>query len=265
MAGSPLATIAAPHTAATLDAFVTMECHAVDFISWWQQLVPGVPQPFLNQRLRHGDRCPGTGVELNEPVVKEHLRKPGYFDPPRSGTTASWGAAPAGRGRISMWTAFGSTSGQRIAKDARGLAGRHRVSHCRTGTMEAIRLPRRDHPVSVRHAGAAKFQIPKLRHLAECVCSPLAGWFTLSMTLCVNYHSYREWPPPSPLAPSPPAWRSLRPGVTRSPAPALSATAGARIPGRSRTSSIRPRAKAEARWLSPPAPLSQAPCSSNRG
>jgi len=37
MAGSPLATIAAVHTASTLDNFVAMECHAVDFISWWQE------------------------------------------------------------------------------------------------------------------------------------------------------------------------------------------------------------------------------------
>src|ERR1019366_5516653 len=174
---------------------------------------------------------------------------------------ASSDAAPAGRRPISTGPGLGATRGPRVTKEARGLDGHDRVSHCRTGTMEAIRLLRRDRPFSVRHAGAATFQIPKLRHLAECVCPPLAGWATLSVTLCVNYHSYREWPPPSPLAPSPSAWRSLRPGVTRSPAPALSATAGVRIPRRSRTSSIRPRGKAAARWLSPPAPLSPAPCS----
>ena len=59
MAGSPLATFAAVHTAATLDSFVAMECHAVDFISWWQQLVTGVPQPIIDRatspsRMRRG-------------------------------------------------------------------------------------------------------------------------------------------------------------------------------------------------------------------
>ena len=133
-------------------------------------------QPFLNQGYVTVTDAPGLWVELNEPVVKEHLRKPGYFDPATKWDDSFAGRGPAaGRGRISMWTAFGSASGQRITKDARGLAGRHRVSHCRTGTMEAIRLPRRDHPVSVRHAGAAKFQIPKLRHLAECLARRWLG------------------------------------------------------------------------------------------
>src|ERR1035441_7690315 len=49
MAGSPLATIAAVHTAATLDDFVAMECHAVDFLSWWQQLITGPSRPLINQ------------------------------------------------------------------------------------------------------------------------------------------------------------------------------------------------------------------------
>ncbi len=80
MAGSPLVTVAAVHTAATLDNFVAMECHAVDFISWWQELVTGVPQPIIKDGYITVPDAPGLGVELNEPVVKEHLRYPGYFE-----------------------------------------------------------------------------------------------------------------------------------------------------------------------------------------
>jgi hypothetical protein len=100
MAGSPLATIAAAHTAATLDAFVTMECHAVDFISWWQQLITG-PQPFLNQGYVSVPDAPGLGVELNEAVVKEHLRRPGYFDP-----STKWDDSFVGRGAGGPWPHF---------------------------------------------------------------------------------------------------------------------------------------------------------------
>lgn len=81
MAGSPLGTIAAVHTAATFENFVAMELHAVDFLSWWQQLVTGVPQPVFDNGFIAVPDAPGLGVELNEAVVKEHLRYPGYFDP----------------------------------------------------------------------------------------------------------------------------------------------------------------------------------------
>jgi L-alanine-DL-glutamate epimerase-like enolase superfamily enzyme len=81
MAGSPLGTIAAVHTAATMEQFVAMELHAVDFLSWWQQLVTGVPQPVFDNGFITVPDAPGLGVELNEAVVKEHLRYPGYFDP----------------------------------------------------------------------------------------------------------------------------------------------------------------------------------------
>jgi L-alanine-DL-glutamate epimerase-like enolase superfamily enzyme len=101
MAGSPLATYAAVHTAATLDAFVAMECHAVDFISWWQQLVTGVPQPIIDKGYIAVPDLPGLGVELNEPVVKEHLRYPGYFEP-----STKWNESFVGRGGGGPWPHF---------------------------------------------------------------------------------------------------------------------------------------------------------------
>jgi len=90
MAGSPLGTLGAVHTVATVENFLAMECHAVDFMSWWQELVTGVPQPFINQGYITVPDTPGLGIELNEPVVKEHLRYPGYFEP-----TTDWDKATA--------------------------------------------------------------------------------------------------------------------------------------------------------------------------
>ena len=81
MAGSPLATMGAVHTAATIQTFIAMECHAVDFISWWSELVTGVTQPVIKDGYVTVPDAPGLGVELNEAVVKEHLRYPGYFEP----------------------------------------------------------------------------------------------------------------------------------------------------------------------------------------
>ena len=74
MAGSPLATMGAVHTAATIENFVAMECHAVDFISWWSELVAGATQPIIKDGYITVPDTPGLGVELNEAVVKEHLR-----------------------------------------------------------------------------------------------------------------------------------------------------------------------------------------------
>ncbi len=81
MAGSPLGTMGAVHTACTFENFLAMECHAVDFMKWWQELVTGVPQPIINNGYITVPDTPGLGIELNEEVVKEHLRYPGYFEP----------------------------------------------------------------------------------------------------------------------------------------------------------------------------------------
>jgi L-alanine-DL-glutamate epimerase-like enolase superfamily enzyme len=94
MAGSPLGTLGAVHTVATVENFLSMECHAVDFMSWWQELVTGIPKPIIDKGYIAVPDTPGLGIELNEPVVKEHLRYPGYFEP-----TTDWDKAiayPAG-------------------------------------------------------------------------------------------------------------------------------------------------------------------------
>jgi L-alanine-DL-glutamate epimerase-like enolase superfamily enzyme len=79
-AGSPVGCMAAVHVACTLPNFVAMENHAVDF-PWWNDLVTGLPKPIIqNGHIQVPDK-PGLGVELNEPVIREHLRIPGYFEP----------------------------------------------------------------------------------------------------------------------------------------------------------------------------------------
>jgi L-alanine-DL-glutamate epimerase-like enolase superfamily enzyme len=79
-AGSPVGCMAAVHLAATLRNFVVMENHAVD-MPWWQDLVTGVPKPIIQNGYISVLDTPGLGVELNEAVIKEHLRYPGYFEP----------------------------------------------------------------------------------------------------------------------------------------------------------------------------------------
>jgi L-alanine-DL-glutamate epimerase-like enolase superfamily enzyme len=78
--GSPIGQIAMAHLAATLSNFVACEHHAAD-MPWWQDLVTGVDKPIIKDGYVTVPDKPGLGVELNEAVVKEHLRYPGYFEP----------------------------------------------------------------------------------------------------------------------------------------------------------------------------------------
>ena len=79
-AGSPVGCMASVHLACTLKNFVVMENHAVD-MPWWQDLVTVVEKPIVQNGHIRVPETPGLGVELNEAVVREHLRYPGYFEP----------------------------------------------------------------------------------------------------------------------------------------------------------------------------------------
>lgn len=79
-AGSPVGCMASVHMACTLRNFVCMENHAVD-MPWWQDLVTGPKKPIIQNGYIPVPDTPGLGVELNEEVVKQHLRYPGYFEP----------------------------------------------------------------------------------------------------------------------------------------------------------------------------------------
>ena len=57
-------------------------------IPWWEDLVTGVEKPIIGRDgFQTVSDTPGLGLELNEAVVKEHLRQPsyavpsGYFEP----------------------------------------------------------------------------------------------------------------------------------------------------------------------------------------
>ena len=79
-AGSPVGCMASVHMVATLKDFIAMENHAVD-IPWWDDLVTGVDNPIIQQGYIKVPESPGLGIELNDDVVKQHLRTPGYFEP----------------------------------------------------------------------------------------------------------------------------------------------------------------------------------------
>jgi L-alanine-DL-glutamate epimerase-like enolase superfamily enzyme len=79
-AGSPVGCMASVHLASTLRNFIVMENHAVD-MPWWGDLVKGPAKPIIQGGYIPVPDAPGLGVELNDEVVKEHLRYPGYFEP----------------------------------------------------------------------------------------------------------------------------------------------------------------------------------------
>lgn len=80
-AGSPIGAYAGYHCAATFGPhFLAMENHALD-MPWWQDMVTGVPKPIIDKGYVTVPEKPGLGLELNDAVVKEHLRRPGYFEP----------------------------------------------------------------------------------------------------------------------------------------------------------------------------------------
>ena len=79
-AGSPVGGFAGYHCAATVQNFLAIENHALD-MPWWQDLVSGVPKPIIDKGYVKVPEAPGLGVVLNDAVVKEHLRRPGYFEP----------------------------------------------------------------------------------------------------------------------------------------------------------------------------------------
>jgi L-alanine-DL-glutamate epimerase-like enolase superfamily enzyme len=83
-AGTPVSFMANVHCAAATQNFLALEHHSVD-IEWWESLVkmtgkkPIIEKGFAPVPLD----SPGLGIELNEEVVKQHLRpdEPGYFLP----------------------------------------------------------------------------------------------------------------------------------------------------------------------------------------
>jgi L-alanine-DL-glutamate epimerase-like enolase superfamily enzyme len=79
-AGSPVSCFANVHCAASTENFLVMENHSVD-VPWWNDLVEGVEKPIVNKGFITVPNKPGLGITLNDEVMKQHLLKPGYFEP----------------------------------------------------------------------------------------------------------------------------------------------------------------------------------------
>ena len=90
-AGSPICSMANIHCAAATENFVALEHHSLD-IPWWEDLVTGIDKPIFNKGFVKVPDKPGLGVELNEEVVKAHLKSGEMFFAPTDDWTKidSW-------------------------------------------------------------------------------------------------------------------------------------------------------------------------------
>jgi L-alanine-DL-glutamate epimerase-like enolase superfamily enzyme len=81
-AGTPISFMANVHCAAATENFVAMEHHSMD-VPWWESLVRTTAgNPLVEKGFAVVPDAPGLGVELNEEVVKQHLRpESGFFKP----------------------------------------------------------------------------------------------------------------------------------------------------------------------------------------
>ncbi|MCK5702429.1 MAG: mandelate racemase/muconate lactonizing enzyme family protein [Cyclobacteriaceae bacterium] len=90
-AGTPISFLANVHCAAATQNFVALEHHDVD-TPWWEDLVKGIEKPILKDGFVKVPETPGLGVDLNDEVIKEHLREgEKYFAPtPEWDKDQSW-------------------------------------------------------------------------------------------------------------------------------------------------------------------------------
>ena len=81
-AGTPVSFMANVHCAAATENFIALEHHSMD-VAWWESLVRTTGGNALVEKgFAVVPDSPGLGVDVNEEVVRQHLRpKSGYFDP----------------------------------------------------------------------------------------------------------------------------------------------------------------------------------------
>jgi L-alanine-DL-glutamate epimerase-like enolase superfamily enzyme len=77
---TPVGHMAACHCAAATENFLALEHHSID-LPWWEDLAEGVEKPIVKDGFVRVSEKPGIGVELNEEVVKKHIREGGFFEP----------------------------------------------------------------------------------------------------------------------------------------------------------------------------------------
>jgi L-alanine-DL-glutamate epimerase-like enolase superfamily enzyme len=84
LAATPVATMASVHIAAATENFIALEHHAAD-LSWWSELVTGLPNPLINDGYIEVPDTPGLGFgDINPDALREHLDpdEPVWFDDP---------------------------------------------------------------------------------------------------------------------------------------------------------------------------------------
>ena len=73
MAESPIACMAAIHTAAAIQNVMAVEFHSVD-VPWWNKLANGIADPLFNDGFVEVPNTPGLGIEsLNEELISQHI------------------------------------------------------------------------------------------------------------------------------------------------------------------------------------------------
>jgi len=83
MAESPIACMAAIHTAAAIQNVLAVEFHSVD-IPWWNDLAIGIANPLFKDGFVEVPNTPGLGIErLNEKLIAQHMhpKYPGQWEP----------------------------------------------------------------------------------------------------------------------------------------------------------------------------------------
>ena len=82
MAESPVACLAAVHTAAAMHNCLALEFHSVD-VPWWADMVTGISNPLFQNGFIKVPEKPGLGFDdLNEEVIRQHINPniPGFFE-----------------------------------------------------------------------------------------------------------------------------------------------------------------------------------------
>lgn len=77
-ASSPIGTMANVHTAATIKEFTSLEDHSMD-MPWINDIISGVPDPYVQNGAIKVPDSPGLGIELIEEELEKYLRKDKYL------------------------------------------------------------------------------------------------------------------------------------------------------------------------------------------
>ena len=89
-AGSPIAFMANLHCAAAIPSFVALEHHGLD-LPFWESLVTGLPEHYIEEGYVRVPEKPGLGVDLNTEGIEANLRTPGLFEPTEAWNTPKLG------------------------------------------------------------------------------------------------------------------------------------------------------------------------------